>query len=177
MSSAEQVSSVEVRGWDYQNKKPIVSTKSAQTSEVVTAIEQGNGKASSKAFEGSPKMVVVNQPVSSTQESDKMAQALYNELSGEFIQADAKAGGNPDIRPGKVVKLTDLGKYSGKYYVTETRHLFQQRVYSTEFSVRGLRDDSLLTTITPQTRLQPGQTLLIGVVSKNKDPKKWDGYG
>lgn len=173
VSSAEQVSSVEVRGWDYQNKQAIVSTKSSQTAEVVTEIEQGKGSKTSTAFKGSPKMVVVNQPVSSSEESEKIAQALYNELSGEFIQADAKAEGNPEIRPGRAVQLADLGKYSGKYYVTETRHVFQQRVYTTEFSVRGLRDNHLLTTILPQPRLQPGQTLLIGVVTNNKDPKKW----
>jgi phage protein D/phage baseplate assembly protein gpV len=173
ISSAEQVSSVEVRGWDYQNKQAIVSTKSAQTSEVVTAIDQGKGKAKSTAFNSSPKMIVVNQPVSSSNESDTIAQALFNELSGEFVQADAKAEGNPEIRPGKVIKLMGMGKYSGSYYVTETRHVFQQRVYVTEFSVRGLRDGDLLTTIQPQTRLQPGQTLLVGIVTNNKDPKKW----
>ncbi|MBL1176267.1 VgrG-related protein [Pantanalinema sp. GBBB05] len=173
VSSAEQVSSVEVRAWDYQNKQAIVSTKSAQTSQVVTATGQGQGKTQSTAFNSSPKMIVVNQPVSSSTESDVVAQALFNELSGEFVQADAKAEGNPEIRPGKLIKLTEMGKYSGSYYVTDTRHVFQQRVYVTEFSVRGLRDGDLLTTIQPQTRLQPGQTLLVGIVTNNKDPKKW----
>lgn len=173
VSSAEQVSSVEVRAWDYQNKQAIVSTKSAQTSQVVTTTGQGQGKAQSTAFNSSPKMIVVNQPVSSSTESDVVAQALFNELSGEFVQADAKAEGNPEIRPGKLIKLAEMGKYSGSYYVTDTRHVFQQRVYVTEFSVRGLRDGGLLTTIQPQTRLQPGQTLMVGIVTNNKDPKKW----
>lgn len=173
ISSAEQVSSVEVRGWNYQTKQAIVSTKSSQTTQVVTSTDQGQGKATSTAFKSSPKMIVVNQPVSSSQESDKIAQALFNELSGEYIHADARAEGNPEIRPGKVVKLTDMGKYSGSYYVTETRHVFQERVYVTEFSVRGLRDGDLLTVMVPKTHLQPGQTLLVGIVTNNKDPKKW----
>jgi phage protein D/phage baseplate assembly protein gpV len=173
VSSSEQVDSVEVRGWNYQTKQAIVSTKSSQTTQVVTSIDQGNGKASSTKFSITPKMIVVNQPIASSSESDAIAQALYNELSGEFVQADAKAEGNPDIRPGKVIILTDMGKYSGKYYVTATRHLLQQRVYITEFNVRGLRDGDFLTLMVPQTRLQPGQTLLIGVVTNNKDPKKW----
>jgi phage protein D/phage baseplate assembly protein gpV len=173
VSSAEQVSSVEVRGWNYQTKQTIVSTKSAQTSEVITSTDQGAGKAKSTAFSSSPKMIVVNQPVSSSQESDAIAQALFNELSGEFVQADARAEGNPDIRPGKKVKLTGMGNYSGSYYVTETRHVLQQRVYTTEFSVRGLRDGDLLTVMASQPRLQPGQTLLVGIVTNNKDPKKW----
>jgi phage protein D len=173
VSSAEQVDSVEVRGWDYQNKQVIVSTKSSQTAEVITSTDQGKGKKVSTAFNGTPKMIVVNQPISKSQESDEIAQSLYNELSGEFVQADASAEGNPEIRPGKTIQLKDLGKYSGKYYVTETRHLFTGRVYTTEFSVRGLRDNDLLAVLSPQPRLQPGQTLLIGIVSNNKDPKKW----
>ncbi|AKG20505.1 VgrG-related protein [Calothrix sp. 336/3] len=173
VSSAEQVSSVEVRGWDYQKKQAIVSTKSSQTAQVVTEIDQGSGKKVSTAFKGSPKMIVVDQPVFSEKESEAIAQALYNELSGEFVQADAKGEGNPQIRPGKVIKLTDMGKYSGSYYVTETRHVFQNRVYTTEFSVRGLRGDDLLSIVSSQPRLQPGQTMLIGIVTNNNDPKKW----
>lgn len=173
ISSAEQVNSVEVRGWNYQTKQAIVSTKSAQTTQVITATDQGKGKTASTAFKSSPKMIVVNQPVSSSQESDEIAQALFNELSGEYVHADARAEGNPDVRPGKVVRLTDMGKYSGQYYVTETRHIFQERVYVTEFSVRGLRDGDLLTVMLPKTPLQPGQTMLVGIVTNNKDPKKW----
>ncbi|WP_375495968.1 VgrG-related protein [uncultured Nostoc sp.] len=173
VSSTEQVSSVEVRGWDYKNKQAIVSTQSAQTAQVVTSIEQGEGTKTSTAFNGSPKMIVVDKPVFSSKESDAIAQALFNELSGEFVQADAQAVGNPDIRPGKVISLKDMGKYSGSYYVTETRHIFQSRVYTTEFSIRGLRGDDLSTAMTPQTRLKPGQTLIVGIVTNNNDPKKW----
>lgn len=173
ISSAEQVSSVEVRGWDYQKKEAIVSSKTSQTAQVVTSTQQGEGQKTSSKFNKDPKMIVVDRPVFSQKESDTIAQSLFNELSGEFVQADAKAEGNPEIRPGKVIKLQDMGKYSGKYYVTETRHLFQARVYTTEFKVRGLREDSFANFLTPQARLQPGQTLMIGIVSNNKDPKKW----
>ncbi len=173
VSSAEQVSAVEVRGWDYEKKEAIVSNKNSQNSQVVTEVDQGKGEDSIGQFNKNPTMIVVDRPVFSQKESDKIAQSLFNELSGEFVQADAKAEGNPEIRPGKVIKLEDMGKYSGKYYVTETRHLFQSRVYTTEFKVRGLRGDSFANFIAPQARLQPGQTLMIGIVSQNKDPKKW----
>ncbi|AFZ01408.1 VgrG-related protein [Calothrix sp. PCC 6303] len=173
VSSAEQVSAVEVRGWDYQKKEAIVSNKTSQNSQVLTSTQQGKGEASISEFNKNPTMIVVDQPIFSQKESDAIAQSIFNELSGEFVQADAKAEGNPEIRPGKVVKLQDMGKYSGKYYVTETRHLFEARVYTTEFNVRGLREDSLANFISPQARLQPGQTLMIGIVSNNKDPKKW----
>jgi uncharacterized Zn-binding protein involved in type VI secretion len=39
--------------------------------------------------------------------------------------------------------------------------------------VRGLRGGSLLTTLSPQQHLQPGQTFLVGIVTDNKDPQGW----
>ncbi|BAY06924.1 VgrG-related protein [Calothrix sp. NIES-2098] len=174
VTSAEQVSAVEVRGWDYTQKKAIASTAKAE--KVIT--DTGNKKGSSTSTNFSnlkpPKMTVVDRPVASTTQAQKMAQALCDELGGEFVYADAKAVGNPKVRPGKIIELEGLGdRYSGKYYVTETRHFYAQRIYTTEFSIRGLRAGNLFTTLSTQTRLQPGQTFLVGIVTDNKDPQGW----
>jgi phage protein D len=171
VSSAEQVSSVEVRGWDYQQKRAIVAT--AQNEQVITRSKNGSGREVSNKFKVVPKMIVVDRPVFSAQEANQIAQAICNELGGEFVCADARGEGNPEIRVGKVVNLKEMGRYDGQYYITETRHLYHKRVYTTEFTVRGLRGGNLLTLLSPQTRLQPGQTLLVGVVTDNKDPKGW----
>ncbi len=174
VSSAEQVQSVEVRGWDYKQKQTIVSTKSS--AQVMTTTKHGKGKTTSTAFQGKPndpKVVVVDQPIFTAKEADTLAQALLDELGGEFVHADAQAQGNPKIQPGRVVKLKNMGKYDGKYYVTESRHIFSERTYKTEFSVRGLRGGDLLATLSPATHLEPGQTLLVGRVTNNKDPEGW----
>ena len=175
ITSAEQVSSVEVRGWDYGEKKAIVST--AQRERLITDTGSHQGSQTSTKFRldrQPPKMLVVDKPVFSPKEADTMAQALCNELGGEFIYADAKGEGDPDIRPGRVVKLQGMGeRYNGEYYVTEARHIFHENIYNTEFSVRGLRGGSLFETLAPQTHLKPGQTFLVGIVTNNVDPKKW----
>jgi uncharacterized protein involved in type VI secretion and phage assembly len=170
VTGAEQVSSVEVRGWDYTTKKTIIST--ASTEAVITSNTSGKGSTSSTTFGSSTKMIVVDQPVFSTAESDKIAQSLCDELGGEFVHADAKGTGNPKIRAGKVIKLTDMGNYSGSYYVTETHHLFQNGYYATHFSVRGLRGGDLYSMLSSKTHLQPGQTMLVGIVTNNQDPDK-----
>jgi phage protein D/phage baseplate assembly protein gpV len=174
VSSAEQVSNVEVRGWDYTQKRTIVETASRE--KVLTENQYGRGSKTSRNFKGqppTPTAVVVNQPVYSNQEATNIAQAICNELGGEFVHADAHSEGNPEIRPGKVVKLQNLGKYSGEYYITETRHLFQERIYTTEFSVRGLRGGDLLATLAPAKTIEPGQSLLIGLVTDNQDKQGW----
>lgn len=175
VTSAEQVSSVEVRGWDYSQKTAIVETAN-QASQVFTSTSQGEGKATSSKFQAQPKtptLIVVDQTISNSSEAKTMAAALCNELGGEFVQADASSEGNPKIRPGKLVTLANMGKYSGTYYVTETRHRMHERIYITEFSVRGLRGGDLLQILSPPAQLHPGQTCLIGIVADNKDPNGW----
>ena len=177
VTSAEQVSSVEVRGWDYTQKKLI--TETAKSEKVITDTENKKGSDCCNKFDLSkpPKMIVVDKPVSSPKQAEVMAQSLCNELGGEFVYADAKAEGNPRIRPGRLVKLIlpkggDTGKlprFTGNYYITETRHFYNQRVYTTEFSVRGLRTGNLFTSVAQQKRLQPGETFLVGIVTNNQD--------
>jgi phage protein D len=171
-TSAEQVSSVEVHGWDYGKKKLILEKASREQLVTTTGNGQGSSSSQSLKLRQPPTMIVVDQPVENAKEAKQMAQALCNELGGEFVTAKAKAEGNPKIRPGKVIKLENMGtRYSGQYYVTETCHLYRQGVLKTHFDVRGLRQGSLLSTLPPKTHLQPGQTHLVGLVTNNEDPK------
>lgn len=172
VSSAEQVSSVEVRGWDYKEKKAIVET--AEKDQVITETKNGKGQEVSTKFKINPKMIVVDKPVFKTKEAKQMAQSLCNELGGEYVIADARGEGNPQIRVGKVVKLKKMESYDGDYYITEARHVYHKRVYTTDFTVRGLRGGNLLTSLNTPSTLKPAQTLLVGVVTDNKDP---DGLG
>lgn len=171
VTSTEQVREVEVRGWDYMQKRPIVSK--ATVANVVTKTDSGQGRDHSGSFDSMPppRMIVVDKPTFSEREASAIAQSVCNELGGQYVTADAKAEGNPDVRPGQVINLQDLGPHTGEYYVTEARHIYSERIYTTEFSVRGLRSGDLLSTLSPQNRLLPGQTTLVGIVTDNEDPK------
>lgn len=173
VTSTEQVQAVEVRGWDYTTKTPIVST--AQSEQLITETDQEKtGSETSTVFDGlqpHPKLIVCDRPMFKRKEADAMAQALCNELGGEFVVADARAEGNPDIRPGLQVELKEMGPYTGQYYVTETRHVYAERTYDTEFSVRGLRGGDVFNLLAPPVPLKPGQTHLVGIVTDNEDPE------
>jgi uncharacterized protein involved in type VI secretion and phage assembly len=181
VNSTEQVEGVEVRGWDYTTKKSVVANVNAE--KLLTEQKPETSKAQQDQKKGSeinssfqqlkdtPRMVVVDQPFFKPKEADAMAQAVCNELGGQYVVADAKAEGNPQIRPGTIIELEGLGPYSGKYYVTDTRHTYAERLYTTEFSVRGLRSGDMLTTLTPPMQLRPGQTMLVGIVTDNEDPE------
>ncbi|WP_008317251.1 VgrG-related protein [Leptolyngbya sp. PCC 6406] len=174
VSSAEQVKEVEVRGWDYKQKRVISET--ITTGQVLTTNSYGKGSKTSQSFKGkpsNPKMLIVDQHFAESSQARKIAQSVCNELSGEFVQADARAEGNPEIRPGRLVKLENLGPHSGEYYVTETRHLFQAGLYTTEFSVRGLRNGDLFTLLAASGAERETAHLMVGIVTDNKDPKDW----
>ena len=171
VNSAEQVNSVEVRGWDYQTKKAIIAE--ARNEKVLTKNKNGSCKKVSSKFKSTPKVTVVDRPIFSNKEAGRIAQGLYDRLAGEYVCADATGQGNPEIQVGKVITLSDLGKYDGQYYVTETRHLCDKRVYTTSFTIRGLKSGNLLELLSPSRNLKPAQTLLVGIVTNNNDPKKW----
>jgi phage protein D len=52
VTSAEQVDAVEVRGWNYKQKKAIVATRNQET--ILTQTDHGKGKTTSSAFQGNP---------------------------------------------------------------------------------------------------------------------------
>lgn len=193
VTSAEQVRVVEVRSWDYKNKKLISELADSESGHVPTETVNGQGSSASTALElfqelpfnkpETPKMTVVDQPILSSnkvfnpKEAETTAQALFDELAGEFVYADGEGPGNPNIRPGRVIKVEEMGdRFSGEYYVTETQHWYIKGIYITRFSVRGLRSSNLFTTLSPQTKLQPGQTLMVGIVTGSKDEEAVENW-
>ena len=202
VASAEQVSSVEVRGWDYRRQEnqeivaqvprhpsPPRSPRPARTRQpqiekapikrppspdsAITNTEFDERDRNAQFGKNSPpsKLLVVDKPVFSNHEAERLADALWHEVGGEFVQADAQAAGNPAIRVGKVVHLSNMGRYTGRYYITEARHLYQAGTYATEFCVRGLRGGTLLNLFNTSQSLRPSQTLMVGIVTHNHDPE------
>ncbi|MEM0981452.1 MAG: type IV secretion protein Rhs, partial [Cyanobacteria bacterium P01_H01_bin.58] len=218
VASAEQVSAVEVRGWDYRREsnqeiveriprhgappppprspftpnsnnrrdrrqsippspfnRPLPPDRARphpQQDEVLTETEFGQGDRAARLNDNTPppNLFVVDKPVFSNEEAERLATALWNEVGGEFVQADARAPGNPAIRVGKMVDLQNMGRYTGRYYVTEARHIHYEGTYTTEFCVRGLRGGTLLNLLTSTQTLRPSQTLMVGIVTHNHDP-------
>lgn len=176
VSSSQQVAGVKVSAWDYENKKVLISEKNQPSSQVLTKTEHGEGKKTSKVFQekpNNPTTNVVNQAIYNQTQGDKLAQGLVDEISREFITAESKTAGNPTLCPGKVVKLTEMGKYSGQYYVTQTRHTYQKGNYLTEFSVKGIHGKENSTINQSSENGSNGHSVLVGIVSNNKDPKGW----
>ncbi|MGD8804461.1 MAG: VgrG-related protein [Chloroflexota bacterium] len=171
LSVAEQVDEVLVRGWDIRKKEAIVGKAKKGELYASTAITgTGQSKASSL---GTGKKTIVNLPVTSQAEADKLAQARINELSGMCVTATGSAFRRPDLRAGQVVKLEQLGsRFSGSYLVTAVRHVFDSTGFTSEFEVSGLRSGLLSDLLMPQESVQRWPGAVSGIVTNTDDPEK-----
>lgn len=139
VSSADQVQSVTVRGWDTKTKKAISVTAQPATTPGVSGSGAATGPASAAKVgtaEGR-KDVVVNAPAQTEEEARRLAEALLAERAYAFLTATGKAIGLPDLRPGDNVEIHGVGtRFSGTYYVTRVTHTLNAGGLLTEFSVR-----------------------------------------
>ncbi|RCJ17835.1 type IV secretion protein Rhs [Nostoc minutum NIES-26] len=172
VDSREQVNQIKVQSWDFKTKKTRVASRSDK-SPINTTIKYGSGRAAVNQFEGKKLQhtLIYSTPTETNTEIEAIVKALDEEREGQFVEAYGKCEGNTKIRPGHIVKLDGMGQYSGEYYITDTRHIFCDGTYSTEFSVRGSRGLKALVSSIPHMQLQPGQTFLVGIVTDNEDPE------
>jgi phage protein D len=133
---AEQISKVEVRGWDINSKREVVGTAGAgeepgrdsgrrSGAEVVKSVcrDQGEHK--------------VREAVFSQQEAKRRAEAILTERSELFVQGSGESIGIPEIRAGMNIQLAGLGRlFSRPYYVQQSTHTINTSGYRTTFKVK-----------------------------------------
>ena len=179
ISAGGQVDKVIVRGWDRQAKQALVGTAtSAAGVPEIGAATQG-GSVAQSAF-GSSEMHVVDRPIFSQGEAQSMAQSVLDDIGGEYLEGDGLCQLAPTLLPGKAVEIKNVGtKYSGKYLVSATTHVFNPSEGSTTlFSINGKRPANLLSILDDQgggARSNLGSSIVIGIVTDNSDPEKKQG--
>lgn len=141
VTAAEQVSEVQVRGWDPVAKQAVVG--SAQSATTSTSV--GVAPADLAAMFGAPPYVVVDRPVTSQDEADSVAGAIAEQIACAHAEADGTALGDPQLLPGAAVQVSCVGwPHDGAYVLTAARHIYDESGYWTEFTVSGRQERSLL---------------------------------
>lgn len=172
ITAAEQVPEVEVRGWDFENKQEVTATAPAKA--VGTEAGGVDPVGLARKF-SAPSFLVADGPRRTQPEARAVADALAAQLGGACAELDGVARGNPKLRAGTAVALTNVGEpFAGKYTLTSTRHLFADHVgYTTEFTVSGRQERSFYGLATGGAGSGPSGTSLVpAVVSDSKDPAK-----
>jgi phage protein D len=171
LTLGEQVSEVEVHGWDPATKSEIVGR--ASSGEAAPQIgEQGTGGSLAESAFGNAKELAVSAGVVDRAEADDMAQAILNDYDGAFVEAEGECFGQPDLMARKMVNITALGnRFNGSYRVTSARHIWSTaRDYMTHFTVRGRRDETLSHLIAGPAEPRTTWPVMTGVVTSLDDP-------
>ena len=170
VTGVQQVKDVEIRSWDYAQKKEIVSK--AAVNEIGSKIGMQRTKVVN-AFGGGT-LTVAAAPVTTKEEADKLARAFASQLAHAFIEADGTCEGDPRIVPGAKLKIAGIGRrFAGEYVVSKATHDFKGGSgYFSKFVVSGRAPRSLLDLLAPGKRSRWSDSLVTGIVTNNKDPDK-----
>ncbi|MFD9960299.1 VgrG-related protein [Amycolatopsis sp. NPDC058986] len=143
LSTAEQVDTVTVRGWDVTTKRPLVKRTRAATSKTVQA-GMSSGQSSAR-FGGAGELLVTDGAYRTQSEVDTASAAQATAAAAGFGEVEAVCEGNPHLRAGVPVALGNLGpSFSGRYTATASRHVFEPgNGYRTTVTVSGAEDRSL----------------------------------
>lgn len=142
VTSADQVSEVEVRGWDVTAKKAVSEEAEADANQ---GISIGTTPGKLAAAFGSNKLVETDTPYDKDGQAKKAAAGLADDVTAAFAEVEVTVRGNPAMRPGVPVALADVGRpFEGKYTVTAARHVFgMSGPYETWVTVSGRQWRSL----------------------------------
>lgn len=175
VTAAEQVSQVQVRGWDTKTKRALVGTAEAGTADTV---QLGISPADAVRPFGKADYLVTDNTYGAQARVEQVAKALAQRIAGSFAEMEAVIHGNPEVRAGGAVALSGVGApFEGRYTVTASRHFFDaERGYETWVTVSGQQERSLSAlaggAVGRSGRLPGADGVVIGLVSDTKDPDK-----
>ncbi|NWJ45562.1 MAG: VgrG-related protein [Chloroflexi bacterium] len=169
ISYVDNVTEVLVRGWDVKKKEAIVGKSTSATG--YSSLTSNNESSAKKAF-GTTKTAAVFSPVMSQSEADKVAEAIFEELSGRIMQVDGSVLGNPTLLPGKCIELAKISTtFSGTYYLTSCIHRYGIEGYITEFAASGKQANTFAEQVGGgENHWELSRGVVIGIVTNLNDP-------
>ncbi|SES29839.1 Uncharacterized conserved protein, implicated in type VI secretion and phage assembly [Lentzea xinjiangensis] len=148
LTTADQANGVEVRSWDVATKKALVAVRPNTASKTV----KPGLKASEAniAFRTKAPLLVTDTPYATQAEATRAARSLEASTSAGFGELEAVVTGNPKLRAGDPVTLTNSGQdFDGAYTVTAARHVLEPETgYYTTLTVSASYDRSLAGLVT-----------------------------
>ena len=171
LSTAELVSEVVVRGWDFIQKQRFTSQPEKLIDyipgQLVAAakkvIDDGSGKSSRRT--------ITNAPVSSEKEAQTYAKSVVRGIANRFITGNGTSVGDSRLQVATPLNLNGIGRFDGDYLVSSVTHTISESGYQTSFEVNRSAD----TSDSPSEDKRRGEDgprqygVMIGLVMDNKD--------
>ena len=134
LSTAGQVSSIEVRGWDPVQKQTF-STRVDLPGAAAEGWSASGQKQISRGSGGKSERVFKDASVTSAQEAQALARRILSGQQQGSLTGNGTSMGNPDIRAGTILDLKGIGRFSGRYAATQATHTVGNAGYQTTFQV------------------------------------------
>ena len=166
-TAAQQVKEIVVRGWDPKQKAAIVGRATIQQRGSKIGLARNDVL---KAF-GDGALTISDAPVTTVEEANALARSVGWYIGDGFVGAFGTCQGNPRVKAGATLKIKGLGaEFSGTYRCSATTHVYGGG-YSTSFEVLGRSARDLLDLARPAAGNTWGDSLVVGIVTNNKDPE------
>lgn len=171
LSAIRQATQVTVRGWDPKTKQAIVGVASSPDSSNQGGIGSTGGAKLQSAYGTAAPIFVVDEPVSSQAEAQKIAQGLLDQINREWVEIEGVAFLSPRIKPAYTVTIEGVpGGLNGSYFVTSVRHAWNQEGGSTTFTVSGRISPSVTGLLDGGAAGQRIYGVWPALVTNNNDP-------
>ncbi len=139
--AAGAVTKVTVKGWDSGKQQEVNGSASSYSGDTVASIPGAllpASKAILAAFTSRAEDFIADPEAVSSGIADKIAAARMGEHESQFVRASGEAEGHPAIQAGTNVFISQVGlRFTGRYYVTEARHILRNGDYHVQFQVTG----------------------------------------
>jgi phage protein D len=133
LTTANQIRSVTVRGWDRRTKRVIEGKATIDDPELKVNRDLRDILKNCDAREEQ----VVDEPVFTRRQAQSRAVALLKDRHKEMVKASGTTVGVPDLRAGTRILIKGVGpRFSGTYFLTETIHSIDNSGYITRFQAR-----------------------------------------
>ena len=175
--STGQVTEVTTTGWDPDTKKAVSSKISSHSSNTVakTVDPIKGSKAIKLAFMSSAADEVIETGARTSGLAKQMAEARFAEHESEYIRASGEVpNGDPRLLAGTVVTVANVGiRFSGKYYVTEAKHIYRNGGYKVQFQISGRNPYTFRHLLLGnQHKINKVDGVVVGVITNINDPQK-----
>jgi len=128
-------------------------------------MSQTGGDMAKEKLGGSAEEVITTRPAFTVDETTAIATGLQNDISREFVSAEGVCLGDPRIKAGGKVNITNIGnRFKGQYFVTSVLHIYSERGYETRFSISGRKPNTLSYLLDAGNGHGQAQGLVHGVV-------------
>ncbi|MEO8654470.1 MAG: hypothetical protein ABI409_10135, partial [Ramlibacter sp.] len=146
LSTASQVSGVEIRGWNRSTNRairPRVTTNDSDLRrhgittnvDLLPLVQRRDTLGLPLGTCREREEVIVNEPQFTLQQAERRAAAKMTERLAQLVEATGTTIGLPHLRAGQRVVIDDVGRrFRGVYFITRTTHTINDSGYTTKFT-------------------------------------------